>query len=132
MRQHRIVLADDNPELLHYATRLLAIEFSDVVAVSDGESVLQICETSEPDVVILDISMGEMSGFEVARRLLDRGQPAKIVFLTVHEEQEFLRAAFGAGGTAYVVKPRLDSDLLEAVNAVLSGHMFISSSLLHA
>jgi len=132
VRQVRIMLADDNPDILHQATRLLAQQFSDIEAVSNGESVLQNYETWKPDVVILDISMSKLSGIEVAHRLLELGHRAKIVFLTVHEEQEFLCGAFGAGGVAYVVKSRLNSDLMNAIEAVLSGHIFISPNLLHS
>ena len=62
MRQLRIMLADDNPDILHHATHLLAQEFSEIEAVPDGESVLRNYEASKPDVVILDISMGKLSG----------------------------------------------------------------------
>jgi len=130
VRHVRIMLADDNPDILHLATRLLAQEFSDIEAVSDGESVLRNYEIWKPDVVILDISMGKLSGIDVAHRLLKLGHQAKIVFLTVHEEQEFLCGAFGAGGAAYVVKSCLNSDLMNAIKAVLAGHIFISPSLL--
>ena len=130
MRHVRIMLADDNPDILHLATRLLAQEFSDIEAVSDGESVLRNYEIWKPDVVILDISMGKLSGIDVAHRLLKLGHQAKIVFLTVHEEQEFLCGAFGAGGAAYVVKSCLNSDLMNAIKDVLAGHIFISPSLL--
>ena len=130
MRHVRIMLADDNPDILHLATRLLAQEFSDIEAVSDGESLLRNYEIWKSDVVILDISMGKLSGIDVAHRLLKLGHQAKIVFLTVHEEQEFLCGAFGAGGAAYVVKSCLNSDLMNAIKAVLAGHIFISPSLL--
>jgi len=130
VRQMRIMVADDNPDILHHATHLLAQEFSEIEAVPDGESVLRNYEASKPDVVILDISMGKLSGIEVAHRLLEFGHQAKIVFLTVHEEQEFLCGAFGAGGVAYIVKSRLNSDLLNAIDAVLAGHIFVSPNLL--
>jgi len=129
VRQVRIMLADDNPDILHYATHLLAQKFSDIEAVPDGESVLRNYETWKPDVVILDIEMGKLSGIEVAHRLLELGHQAKIVFLTVHEEQEFICGAFGAGGAAYVVKTHLNSDLLNAIEAVLAGHIFLSPTL---
>jgi len=132
VRQLRIMLADDNPDILHHATHLLAKEFSEIEGVPDGETVLRNYEAWKPDIVILDISMGRVSGIEVAHRLLEFGHQAKIVFLTVHEEQEFLCGAFGAGAVAYVVKSRLNSDLLNAIEAVLAGHIFVSPNLLHS
>lgn len=132
MRRARVLLADDNPEILHHAARLLEPEFDVVGAVLDGESVLGQYERLRPDVVVLDISMGDLSGLDVARRLLEMGHQARVVFLTVHEERDFVFAAFGAGGAGYVVKSRLSSDLPDALHAALAGGVFISPSLQHA
>lgn len=128
MHRSRVLLADDNPAILQHATRLLGDEFEIVGAVLDGESVLRHYQHVQPDVIVLDISMGEMSGLDVARQLAELGCAAKIVFLTVHEEQEFVCAAFAAGGAAYVVKSHLNSDLPHALRAALDGKVFISST----
>jgi DNA-binding NarL/FixJ family response regulator len=82
-------------------------------------------------VVILDISMGEESGIDIARQLRDSGCSAKVIFLTVHEDTDYVNAAMGAGGSAYVVKSRLSLDLFSAVNAVLSNKLFVSPNLLY-
>jgi DNA-binding NarL/FixJ family response regulator len=128
----RIVLADDNSAILEHATRLLAAEFDVVGTFSDGEAILAAVEQIRPDVVVLDISMPKMNGIEVARCLFERGHQMKVVFLTVHEEKEFVCAAFGAGGAGYVIKSRLDPDLTNALSAVLAGRVFVSPSMLHA
>ena len=75
--------------------------------------------------------MGETSGIDLARKLRDSGCHSKIVFLTVHEDPDFLEAAMGAGGSAYVVKSRLSLDLVPAIDAVLAGKIFVSASLLY-
>ena len=80
----------------------------------------------EPDVVVLDISMPGMSGFEVAARLRTEGSSAAVVFLTVHDEDELITAARQSGGMGYVVKPRISSDLLTAVKEAHAGRSFIS------
>ncbi len=131
-RRAKVLLADVNWDILQHATHLLESEFDVVGGVRDGESILGDYERLEPDVVILDISLGKLSGLEVARRLRDMGHQARIVFLTVHEESEFVCAAFGAGAAAYVVKSRLNSDLVDAVRAALAGRIFVSPSLQHA
>ena len=69
----------------------------------------------QPDVIVLDISMPGMTGFEVASRLRKAGSKAAVVFLTVHDDEDFMQAAKAAGGIGYVVKPRLASDLAVAV-----------------
>lgn len=131
-RRASVLLADDNPEILQHATHLLEPEFEVIGAFTDGESLLRDFERAKPDVVVLDISMGGVSGLEVARRLLRMGHQTRIVFLTVHEESEFVCAAFAAGGAAYVVKSRLNSDLVDAMHASLAGRIFVSPSLQHA
>ena len=65
----------------------------------------------KPDMIILDISIGDLNGFEITRRLKANKCSSKIIFLTVHEEFEFVRAAFDAGALGYVFKSRLSSDL---------------------
>jgi DNA-binding NarL/FixJ family response regulator len=100
-----------------------------VGAVSDGDAVLREYFRLRPDVIVLDISMGELSGIDVARTLVHSGCTAKIVFLTVHEDSDFLNAAMDAGGSAYVVKSRVSTDLTTAIEAALSGKHFVSSCL---
>ena len=129
LRRMRVVLADDNGAILEHAARLLANDFDVVGTFEDGESILASFEEIRPDVVVLDISMPNMNGIEVARRLFELGHQPKIVFLTVHEEKEFVCAAFGVGGAGYVVKSRLDSDLPHALNAVLAGRIYVSPSM---
>jgi DNA-binding NarL/FixJ family response regulator len=123
----RILLADDNPEILELIRQMLEGEFVILGGVLDGESVLREAAVLKPDVIILDISMGEPSGILVARRLREAGCPAKLVFLTVHESPEFIGAALGAGASAYVFKSALASDLGAAVEAVCKNEIFISS-----
>ena len=131
VKKTRVLLADDNPAILQHAAHLLAQHFEVVGAVPDGESVLQAYEKLKPDVVILDISMGELSGIQVAQRLRDLGHQTKVIFLTVHEEQEYVCEAFGSGAWGYVIKSCL-ADLPVAMHAVMADHIFISPNLLHS
>ncbi len=132
VRRARVLLADVHPQILQHATHVLEAEFQVVGAAGEGESLLREFERTRPDVVILGFSVGRLSGLEVARRLLQMGHQARIVFLTVHEEAEFIRAAFAAGAAGYVVKSRLQSDLVSALHAALAGRIFISPNLQHA
>jgi DNA-binding NarL/FixJ family response regulator len=128
-----IMLADDNTTILNHVGKMLEKErtYKVVASVSDGAVVIREYSRLKPDVIILDISMGNLSGIEIARQLRDSGCSAKIVFLTVHEDTDYLNAAMGAGGSAYVVKSRLNLDLLSAIHAVLRNKIFVSGSLLH-
>ena len=126
----RVLLADDSPSMLQEARRILEPEFQVVGTVDDGEAVLEATQTLKPDVLILDISMGVMNGLEAARLLTRIGSKAKIVFLTVHNDQDFVEEAFSAGAVGYVIKPRLGTDLPIAVREALMGHTFISPDLI--
>jgi DNA-binding NarL/FixJ family response regulator len=72
-----------------------------------------------------------VNGIEAAAQLKESGSKAKIIFLTIHEDLDFLVAALRAGASGYVVKPRMASDLRAAIKEVLAGHTYISSSLNH-
>ena len=133
MPRTTIILADDNSAVLAHVSKMLEREkdYKVVAAVSDGAAIVRECLHLRPDVMILDISMGELSGIDVARQLRDAGCHARIIFLTVHEDADYMNAALGAGGSAYVVKSRLSLDLIPAIHAVLSHKLFVSASLLN-
>jgi DNA-binding NarL/FixJ family response regulator len=128
-----VLLADDNPAVLDHVSKLLDRNqrYAVVGTTTNGAQVQGEYARLRPDVIVLDISMGDFSGLDVARDLRDAGCRAKIVFLTVHEDSDFMNAAMGAGGAAYVVKSRLAIDLIPAIDSVLSGKLFVSASLLH-
>jgi len=129
-----IILADDNSAVLAHVSQMLDKEkqYKVIGAISDAATVVHECLRLRSDVIILDISMGELSGIDVARTLRDSGCNSRIVFLTVHEDPDYMTAAMDAGGSAYVVKSRLSLDLVSAINAVLSNQLFVSPTLLYA
>jgi DNA-binding NarL/FixJ family response regulator len=99
-----------------------------VGAVGDGRGALTAAEVLLPDVIVLDISMPGMTGIEVATRLRESGSTAALVFLSFYHDEELILAARDAGGTAYVVKDRLASDLEFAVREAHAGRPFTSPS----
>ncbi len=129
LERPRILLADDNAELLDHLAQLLGRDWDIVAECADGESTLKACKKFNPEFLVLDISMGEVSGIEVARKLTEEGRYPKILFLTVHEEREFVCAAFAAGGAGYVVKSRMALDLVPALAALKAGRVFVSPTL---
>ena len=122
----RVLLVDDNEGMLALITRVLRSSCVIVGAVTSGATALDVVGVLRPHVVVLDISMSGMSGLETARALGETGLPVSIVFLTVHDEDEFVAAARSAGGMGYVLKPRLVSDLMTAVHEAHAGRRFES------
>lgn len=127
----RILLADDHREIRDRAVRLLEPEFEVVGAVADGNALLQASEQMKPDVCVIDISMPELNGIEAAIQLRESGSKATIVFLTVNEDSDFVRAALRTGALGYVVKSRMASDLCTAINGAMRGHLFVSPSCVY-
>ena len=128
MTRPRVLLADDHKEVCDSVVRLLSSEFEVVGVVQDGAELLSTELNKLPDVCVIDISMPIICGIEAARMLKARGSKAKIVFLTVHEDSDFVRAAIDVGALGYVVKSHIASDLCTAIRAALIGERFISSS----
>ncbi len=129
MRSIRLVLADDNPEVLETLADMLQPDYVVAGAFSDGLSVLQQVAALKPDVIILDISLPDMTGFDVVRQLKKNGASSKVIFLTVHENIDFVRAAFDLDAAGYVFKSRISSDLVEAINIICDGGRFSSAEL---
>ncbi len=132
MPKATVVIADDNAAMLGQVNSLLDEwhDYEVLASYEDGTQLLKDFREHDPDIVVLDISMPGISGLEVATRLQDRGCRSKIVFLTTLQDHDFLRAALGAGASAYVLKSRMCVDLRPAMKAVLSHQMFVSPVLL--
>jgi CheY-like chemotaxis protein len=122
----RVLLVDDSPAMRDQVSRTLRANFEIVGSLGSGEEALADWCRIDPDVIVLDISMGALSGIEVARALQECKCRSVIVFLTVHEDPDFIAAAFGAGGAAYVKKGRINLDLVQAIDTALAGGTFIS------
>jgi len=122
----RVLLADDHPEMLTQIANVLAGDFEIIGSVANGVDLLKATSLLDPDAVVLDITMPGKDGIEAARQLTQSGCRAKLVFLTVHEDSDYVCAALRAGGSAYVIKARLASDLVRAVHEALEGHRFVS------
>ena len=130
MHRSRVLLVDDNLEFLEIAATLLEGNDYEIVGKAlNGEEGLKATLSLDPDVVVLDISMPCLNGFEVAARLQQHRHRAAVVLLTFHEDVEFARAARAIGVLGYVIKRRMASDLPAAVSEVLAGRVFISPPL---
>lgn len=126
LHRPRILLADDHQALLQRVTALLQSTFEVVGAARTGREMISEALRLHPDVIVADISMPELSGIDAVRELRETGSTAKLVFLTIHSEDEFVSACLAEGALGYVVKGHMKTDLIPAINAALEGHSFIS------
>jgi len=129
MTAPRILLADDQEEVLQTLVEMLEGEFQIVGTAENGMRVLELTPRLAPDIVVLDISMPVLNGFEAALRLKEQCSAARVVFLTAHEDTDLVEAGMSAGALGYVVKSCLATDLVPALWQVLAGKTFVSPSV---
>jgi DNA-binding NarL/FixJ family response regulator len=122
----RLLLADDHTLLLEGIRLMLEPEFDLVGTVEDGQALLAAAKTLKPDVILLDISMPVLNGIDAARRLRKLLPSAKLIFLTMHADQDYVAEAFRAGAMGYLLKRAAASELLAAIRAVLKGNHYVS------
>ena len=104
-------------------------ELQVICEASDGPEAVLKAEELKPDLIVLDIGLPKLNGIEAARRIRQLSPSSKIVVLSQNNDLDVVRAAFGTGAQGYVYKADVRSDLLPAIEAVLRGKQFVSSSL---
>jgi DNA-binding NarL/FixJ family response regulator len=124
-----VLLADDHEEFLRVVARHLEPHFHVIRTVANGQAMLDEAARLQPDVVVLDISMPVLNGIEAARKLKATGSRAKIVFLTVHADLDYVHAALKAGAAGYVLKSELASDLLPCLRQAEVASPFVSPAI---
>src|SRR5689334_15975445 len=115
MDKPRIVIADDHLLVLEGLAKMLANECDVIGVAKDGRQLLEVCGRLKPDVVLLDISMPALNGIEVARQINRTMRQVKLIFVTVHAEGEYVRAALRAGAQGYLLKQSAPAELMLAI-----------------
>lgn len=126
LRPPRVLLADDHLAIVQRVTTLLEATFEVIGAARTGREMVTEAIRLKPDVIVVDISMPEVGGIEAVHELRKLGSTAKVVFLTIHSEDEFVNACFAEGALGYVSKTHMGTDLIPAIHAALLGCPFIS------
>jgi CheY-like chemotaxis protein len=122
-----VLVVDDHPDVLRQVSTFLTTDFDVVATATDGHQAIDIAQRLVPDLIVLDIFMPGFDGFQVAYRLQELGSPARIIFMTMHEGEEYATEAFRAGGRGFVRKTRLLVDLISALENVIEGRRFVPS-----
>src|SRR3954469_13375114 len=126
----RVLLADDHAVVRHGLRALLEKEGYQVVAeASDGQDALRQAAETKPDLAILDISMPVLNGLDAARELRKASQTLKVILLTRHEEPQYVTEALHAGVKGYVLKSQAANDLVQAIEQVGRGAIYLSPSM---
>ncbi len=128
MSKPRVLLVDDNQAILDCLVRMLGRDYTIVGAIRDGPRMLDAVAILRPDLVVMDISMPEMSGLELARLMQENPPAPPVVFVTVHEDTEFMEAAQAVGAAGYVVKSTMETELKPTLERALKGERFVVGS----
>ena len=127
----RIVLADDHPIVLDGLRALIKAQ-DDLELVGEatsGLAALRIIKEQRPDLAVIDISMPELNGIALGRRLADDLPAVKLLVLTLHEDRAYLKQALDAGIRGYVLKRTAAENLAAAIRAVLSGGLYVDPAI---
>ena len=130
-KRTRILIADDHGVLRAGLYALLAAEPDlDVVAeASSGESAVRLAGELQPDIILMDVSMPDMTGIEATRQISQLTPVCKVLILTVHEDNVLVREAIEAGASGYILKRAVKSELIGAIQAVRRGDLYVHPSM---
>lgn len=129
MAQTRIILADDHI-LIRSGLKLLLQNDESLKVVgeaSDGLETVRLVESLHPDMVLLDLSMPGMDGLACLKEIKNRELRSKIIVLTMHEDESYIKEAMQAGADGYVQKSAVDTELFCAIKQVLEGNIYLNS-----
>ena len=130
MEKIRLLVADDHP-VVRAGLRMLLAAQPDMEVVGeavDGDAAVARALQLEPDVVVMDLAMGGMDGLAATREIVNRLPHTRVVVLTMHDNEEYLRQALDAGATGYVLKEAVDTEIAVAIRVVQRGEVFLYPS----
>ena len=127
----RVLMVDDHPVVLAGLKALVEADtdFRVVGEARDGRTALQLAKELQPDVVVLDISMPEMNGIEVATVLLTDQPQCRVLVLTVHEDRAYLSQLLELGVSGYLLKRSASDELIRAMHAIIAGGMYLDPAV---
>jgi len=130
----RVVLADDHA-VVRAGVKAVLSSAKDIQVIgegSNGREAISLVERLKPDVIVMDLSMGEMDGISATKEMVEKKLPVKILILTMHAEEAYLVKVLEAGASGYLVKSAADRELIDAVRAVAHGDMYMQPTATRA
>lgn len=128
MTKIRVLLGDDHALILDGVRATLQLHYEVVGQVTDGKALVAAAERLKPDLIVLDISMPLLNGFESARRIKELLPSTKLIFLSQHLQPAYLKQALKVGASGYVLKSGATEELQKAITVVLRGQTYITPS----
>jgi two-component system, NarL family, response regulator NreC len=130
----KVILADDHAVVRAGVKAVLgaAKDIQVIGEASNGREAIALAERVHPDVIVMDLSMGEMDGITATQEMVERKIPGKILILTMHAEDAYLVKVLEAGASGYLVKSAADRELVDAVRALAHGDMYMQPTAARA
>lgn len=129
MTAKRVLLADEHPVILEGLRQILCCpEFEIVGAVGEARALVKAACEVQPDLIIADICIAQLSGIHALRQIRQTQKISKIIFFTIHHEAPFAVEALKAGASGYILKTSSREELLAGVRAVLRGEIYVSAA----
>ena len=122
-----VLVVDDHPGMVQELCRILRPHFQVVGTASDGGTAFSAALALRPDFVLLDIEMPILDGIQVSRKIRKNSIPCRIIFVTMHQDADYVSHALETGAKGYVFKSNLCCDLPVALAEVMAGRIFVSS-----
>lgn len=126
MKRPRVFIADDHVLVAQGIAKILEKQYEVVGIVTNGKALLKSLDRTHPDLVLLDISLPMMNGLEAARRIMKHFPETKIVFVTLHDEPQFVKEALLLGVSGYFLKHSSVGEFMKGLQEVVHGRMYFS------
>ncbi|HEX9431718.1 MAG TPA: response regulator transcription factor [Burkholderiales bacterium] len=124
----RILIADDHGVVAEGLKHLIEAQqdMQVVATVGDGREAVRVAKETQPDVVLMDLSMPELNGADATRAVLEHDPKCRVIVLSMYAEREYVRRALKAGAAGYVVKRSAAKEVVDAIRAVHAGQRYLS------
>lgn len=128
---YSVMLIDDQPAIIAGLTALVeSTGIAKVVAAeTDAERALATALEHKPDLILLDVSLGSVSGVDIARRIFANWRAARVLAVSAHGNSVYVRGMINAGAVGYMLKDNGPGEIAEAINTVMGGGQWIGAGL---
>lgn len=126
-----IIIADDHPIVRNGLRQVIETDsqLSVLSEANNGEEAINLIGKLQPEIVVLDIDMPKMDGFAAAREIKKRRLPVKIIFLTIHSEEDLFHSAMDLGANGYILKDSAVTEIVSCLKTVAEGNFYVTPSL---
>ena len=131
LNKYGILIVDDYPPVRRMVRQIIEAspDLRVVGELPDGTGVLKFLEKSQAELILMDISMPHLGGFEATRKIKQDYPDVKVLMLTIHKYKEYAERAMSMGAEGYLLKEEVGDELMSAITSLRNGQIFVSPAL---